>query len=408
MIAAVGLAGLAACGQKDDASQEGDGGVEPGAATTAPDETTVPDSTTGVSDTEIRIGVHGPLTGAGAPAASFTKAADLYWRALGAGVHDRSVKVFLEDDKYNPSGAVAACKKMVEQDQVFLIYGAAGADQLAACAKYTNSVGVPYISEGIAEQGFDFDTYFATTPTYGQQGRILAEYIANVLEKRRVIMIRANTANFDEAEEGMRASASDNDLDFDAITIPKDASAPEVQSAAVQVCRERPEVVYPLMAPAIFLPLAAAVKGQGCTPRWAGVGNTMAINLVAQVGCGQDTLGGGASFFASYPGLDKVQELDAGYEEAYQQLNGSSGDDIGWGLWGAMKSLHTVLDGVGPDLSRQKLMDYIDGRSFPDEILPATDFTDSHFGGTGVHVLKVDCAADPPQWKTEYAFAKGF
>ena len=158
LVVALALVG-SACGQKDSARRAGEafdsrtvpaGGGGATTGTTATTRPSQPDSSVGVTDSEIRIGVHAPISGAGAPPESFRLGYDLYWRALQQGIHGRKVRVFLEDDKYNPSGAVAACKKLVEQDKVFLIIGAAGADQLAACAKYANSVGVPYLSEGIA------------------------------------------------------------------------------------------------------------------------------------------------------------------------------------------------------------------------------------------------------------------
>ncbi len=418
LFVALGLV-ASSCGQKDSARRAGEafdsrtatGGGGSAAATTAPTATTRPsrpDSSVGVTAAEIRIGIHAPISGAGAPPESFRLGYDLYWRALKRRIHGRTVRIFLEDDKYNPSGAVAACKKLVEQDKVFLILGAAGADQLAACAKYADGVGVPYLSEGIAREGFDYGTYFANTPTYAVQGWILAEYIAKVIKAKSVVMVRANTANFDEGEKGLQTAAKANGLDLKVITVPKDASAGEVQSAAVQVCSSKPDVVYPLMSPAIFLQLASGVKAQNCKPRWAGVGNTMGINLVASVACSQGTVDGGASFFSSYPALDEVPKLDPGYRKAYEQLNHKTGDDIGWGLWAAMKSVRTLLDKAGPKLTRQTFIHFLEGKKFAAEVTPGTDFRKSHFGGTGVHVVKVNCKASPPQFETEFSFATGF
>lgn len=133
----------------------------------------------------------------------------------------------------------------------------------------------------------------------------------------------------------------------------------------MQVCSAKPQVVCPLMSPAIFLQLAAGVKAQNCTPRWAGIGNTMGINLVASVACSQGTVDGGASFFSSYPGLDQVPRIDPAYAKAYEQFHGKPGDDIGWGLWAAMKGVHTLLDQVGPKLTRQTLIHFLEGKKFP-------------------------------------------
>ena len=146
----------AACGQKDGvhvatAGGGASAGPSAGPATTSPGGTSAatvpkgPGDTDGVTDTEIRIGVHAPLTGAGANAPSFEQGKDLYFQSVGQ-INGRTVKVFFQDDKYNPSSAVEACKKMVEQDKVFLLVGAGGADQIAACAKYAAGVGVPYLA----------------------------------------------------------------------------------------------------------------------------------------------------------------------------------------------------------------------------------------------------------------------
>src|SRR5436190_5501448 len=142
-------------------STGGSSGAAGGTATTAAGG---PQDRTGVTDTEIRIGLHGPATGAGAPAPSFDMGKNVYWNVIGSGINGRKVSVFFEDDGYNPSQAVAACKKLVEQDHVFLLAGAGGTDQIVACSQYAASVGVPYLAEGVTEKGLaNLSNYFALT-----------------------------------------------------------------------------------------------------------------------------------------------------------------------------------------------------------------------------------------------------
>ena len=232
---------VTACGQKEGVHVATGGGSSDGQsagpATTA--ESSVgtvpkgPGDTDGVTDTEIRIGVHAPLTGAGANAPSFEQGKDLYFQSVGP-INGRTVRVFFEDDKYNPSSAVEACKKMVEQDKVFLLVGGGGADQIAACAKYAAGAGVPYLAEGVGEAGLDeLRSYFALSMTYKQQGRLLAEYIKNVLNGTKVAMVRADTANFADARTGFVDGVEAQELDLvQDITVPKDAAQAELQSAA--------------------------------------------------------------------------------------------------------------------------------------------------------------------------------
>src|SRR5438128_1260951 len=129
--------------------------------------------TTGVTNDSIAIGIHAPLTGATGtplPSSAFNTGKDVYWdwiKAHGQSINGRNAKVFFEDDGYNPGQARAACKKMVEQDHVFLLIGGAGTDQITECAKYAASVGVPYLSEGVAESSLaNLSNYFALSMSY--------------------------------------------------------------------------------------------------------------------------------------------------------------------------------------------------------------------------------------------------
>src|SRR5207237_7921477 len=113
-------------------------------------------------------------------APQFNLGKDVYFNYIKSkgGINGRNVTVFIEDDGYNPSQAVAACKKLVEQDHVFLLFGGGGTDQIVACAQYAASVGVPYVAEGVTEAGVNtLKSYFAESMRYKTQGTLLAPYI---------------------------------------------------------------------------------------------------------------------------------------------------------------------------------------------------------------------------------------
>ena len=89
------------------------------ATTAAPVVTTAPvpvgpfepggDDTAGVSDTEIVIGIHAPVTGASPiPQTSFDVGKDIYWQWLAGSAPDelfgRKVRVVFRDDQFNPAG----------------------------------------------------------------------------------------------------------------------------------------------------------------------------------------------------------------------------------------------------------------------------------------------------------------
>src|SRR5207253_4354695 len=218
-------------------------------------------ATTGVTDNSITIGIHAPVTGAAPfPATSFSDGKDVYFKYINGkgGVNGRNVNVVFEDDGYNPSQAVSKCKKMVQQDHVFMLVGGGGTDQIVACAQYAASVGVPYVAEGVSEQGLNtLQNYFALSMTYKAQASLLAQYMKNVLHVTKVGMIRGNTANFDDAHTGFLQAAQQLGLQvvFDR-SLDKNADSQTAFSAGGSICGNRanaPEAVYPLVAPTLWV-----------------------------------------------------------------------------------------------------------------------------------------------------------
>ena len=406
--AATGSAGAAAGPSAAGGAQAGGGAVAGGAGGAGGAGAAAgPGDSTGVTNDSIAIGIHAPATGAGAPAPSFDQGKDKYFNFIGPTINGRAAKVFFEDDGYNPSQAVAACKKLVEVDHVFMLVGGGGTDQIVACAQYAASAGVPYVAEGVTEAGVStLRSYFAESMSYKAQGTLLAQYI-----KRQgfsqVMMIRGNTQNFEDAHTGFIAAAKSVGLTVardDAV--PKDADAQAMGTEASQMCtsldaRAGKVAVYPLMSPKLFINLAGAAAGQQCYPRYTGIGITLGLNVVAQALCPTGALKNGATFFSPFQGLDVVDQVDPDFHKAYP-----NGDDIGFALWGAEKLLTAQLKVAGRALTRQGFVAAIQGKSFNTGVYPVADFTQGRFGGTAVHVLKANCSRN--QYGTEAQNARSF
>src|SRR5262249_21880944 len=81
---------------------------------------------TGVTADTIKIGIFGPITG---PASVFAKtiygAAAVYKDINGrGGINGRKIDLVIEDDGCDPNKGIAAVKKLLSQDQVFMLHGA--------------------------------------------------------------------------------------------------------------------------------------------------------------------------------------------------------------------------------------------------------------------------------------------
>ena len=363
---------------------------------------------TGITDKEIVIGIHAPVSGAAPfPQTSFSDGAAVYWDFLKdkGGVFGRNVRVVFEDDEFNPATAKRVCQKMVEQDKVFLLIGGGGADQITACANYANSVGVPYLSAGVNETGLNnIRAYFALSMSYAQQSPMLAQ-LGTSLGKKIAIAV-ADTDSFTDAHASFQKAAKSQGLDivYDE-RIPKSASQAEALAVANDMRASGAEVVYFLASPTTFLNVASAAGGQGYVPKYIGPGITAGLKLVAQVGCPNI---GEARFLSPFPQLDVIDKLDPDYQRAYQAKRGKAGDDIGIALWGLAKTLHQMFVAAGKDMTRQSFVQTLEsGKKFESGVYPPVQYSaTNHLGGSQAHLLQADCNAR--DYKTVAQFASSF
>jgi branched-chain amino acid transport system substrate-binding protein len=337
-----------------------------------------PNDRRGVSDTELRIGIHAPLSGAAPlPQASFQTGKDQYWQHHGK-VAGRDVRVFVKDDGYNPSRATSVCNAMIQQDEVFVLVGGGGADQIAACARTAAQQGVPYLSAGVDEGVLrQLPNYFATSMSYPQQAVLLADSIA---KRHRpsdnvVGILRDRTPSFNNLVNTLAEELKKRGIESRIVQFQNGPSSAQAMQGF--------ETAFPIMAPSGFLQVLRSPGGSN--PQWVGVGITMGLNTVTGAACeGGNNYKG--EFFSPFPGLNVIDEMDPDFKK------GGGSDDIELALWGLNKSLHEVFKHVGDDITRSKFVQVLQTKEIRSGVYPPMRHTpDDHFGAKGVHILVANC-----------------
>ncbi|MDQ3982055.1 MAG: ABC transporter substrate-binding protein [Actinomycetota bacterium] len=395
-------------GSGTDGGGDGGGGGDDGTGGTAPGEPTGGNST-GVEDKVIRIGIHAPITGAApVPAPSFDKGKDLYWKWLedqDQSIHGRTVQVFGHNDEFDPSVAVQECQEMVEEEKVFLIIGVAGADQIARCAQYANSVNVPYISAGVTETGVNnLATYFAIWASYKQQAPLVVDYLVEKLGARgeKNGMVYFNTPGFLDGRAAWEAEMDEANAPVDYMrAVPKNAGQTDAATVATDLCQQQIKNVNVLTSPTFFIQLANEAQRQ-CTLQYVGVGLTMTIDTVAGVACRNRSSINGARFMSPFPAYVDSNR----YDQNFRKAGGT--DDIMFGLWGMSKILHQMLLEPGRNLTRERFMWHVQRMGkITTGVLPPVQFSPTdHFGGAQMHLNRADCSRNV--WTTEIPFFSGF
>jgi branched-chain amino acid transport system substrate-binding protein len=138
---------------------------------------------TGASDTEIRIGNIMPYSGPASAYGVIGKTEAAYFNKINAegGINGRKIKFISYDDGYSPPKAVEQARKLVESDEVLLIFNSLGTPSNSAIQKYMNAKKVPqlFVATGATKwnEPKEFPWTMGWQPSYQSEARIYAKYL---------------------------------------------------------------------------------------------------------------------------------------------------------------------------------------------------------------------------------------
>lgn len=137
----------------------------------------------GATDTEIKIGNIMPYSGPASAYGVIGKTEAAYFAKINAegGINGRKINFVSYDDGYSPPKAVEQARKLVESDEVLLVFNPLGTPSNSAIQKYMNSKMVPqlFVATGATKWNDpkDFPWTMGWQPTYQSEGRIYAKYL---------------------------------------------------------------------------------------------------------------------------------------------------------------------------------------------------------------------------------------
>jgi ABC-type branched-subunit amino acid transport system substrate-binding protein len=138
---------------------------------------------TGATDTEIKIGNIMPYSGPASAYGVIGKTEAAYFKKINAegGINGRKIKFISYDDAYSPPKTVEQARKLVESDEVLLIFGPLGTASNSAIQKYMNEKKVPQLFVQTGATKWNDPKQFPWTmgwaPNYQSEGHIYAKYI---------------------------------------------------------------------------------------------------------------------------------------------------------------------------------------------------------------------------------------
>ena len=154
--------------------------------------------TPGVTATEIKIGNTNPYSGPASAYGTIGKALGAYFKKVNeeGGINGRKINYVTYDDAYSPPKTVEMVRKLVEQDQVALLFQTLGTPTNTAIHKYMNQQKVPHIFVATGATKWNDPKNHAWTmgwqPNYQTEGRIYANYILKNVPDAKIGILYQN------------------------------------------------------------------------------------------------------------------------------------------------------------------------------------------------------------------------
>src|SRR3981189_3865540 len=169
----------------------------------------------GATDTEIKIGQTVPFSGPASAYATIGKAQAAYFNMNNeqGGVNGRKINLIQYDDAYSPPKAVEQVRKLVESDEVLLMFQLLGTPSNAAVQKYLNSKKVPQLFAATGASKFTDPKNFPWTmgfnPNYFVEGRIYGQYIIKEHPNAKIGVLYQNDDLGKDYLNGIKAGLAD-------------------------------------------------------------------------------------------------------------------------------------------------------------------------------------------------------
>jgi branched-chain amino acid transport system substrate-binding protein len=209
----------------------------------------------GATDSEIKIGNIMPYSGPASAYATIGKTEAAYFNKINAegGINGRKISFISYDDGYNPAKTVEQARKLVESDEVLLIFNSLGTANNTAIQKYMNARKVPqlFVSTGAAKWNDpkNFPWTMGWQPSYQVEARIYAAYILKNYPGKTIGVLYQNDDFGKDYVIGLHDGLGDQASKLIAVEASYETTSPTVDSQVVQIRSANPDIFVNVATP---------------------------------------------------------------------------------------------------------------------------------------------------------------
>jgi len=196
-----------------------------------------------------------PYSGPASAYATIGKTEAAYFKKLNSegGINGRSVNFISYDDTYSPPKTVEQARRLVESDEVLLIFNPLGTPGNTAIQKYMNTKKVPqlFVSTGAAKWNDpkNFPWTMGWQPSYQVEARIYARYILQNYPGKTIGVLYQNDDFGKDYVIGLKDGLGDQANKLIVVEAAYETSSPTVDSQVVQIKGANPDIFVNIATP---------------------------------------------------------------------------------------------------------------------------------------------------------------
>jgi branched-chain amino acid transport system substrate-binding protein len=329
---------------------------------------------TGVTDTEIKIGNIMPYSGPASAYGIIGKTMSAYFRMINdnGGINGRKINFISYDDAYSPPKTVEQARRLVESDEVFLIFASLGTAPNAAIQKYMNNMKVPqlFVATGASRWGDPehFPWTIGWQPNYRAEGRVYATYILQHHPGARLGVLYQNDDFGKDYVLGLKDVLGDRYDKMVVASVPYEIAMPTVDSQVVAIKSANPDIFINVATPKFAAQAIKKVAELGWHPIHIMTNVSQSVGAVlkpAGLENSRNILTAGYQMdvtdpqWESYPGMKRFRAF---MEKYYPEADRSESGPLT--AFNTSTALVEVLKRCGDNLTRENVMKIVANMDF--------------------------------------------
>src|SRR5881392_2694289 len=320
----------------------------------------------GASDTEIRIGNIMPYSGPASAYGVIGKVEAAYFNKINAegGINGRKINFISYDDAFSPPKAVEQARKLVESDEVLLIFQPLGTQSNSATQKYMNAKKVPqlFVATGATKWGDpeNFPWTMGWQPTYQAEGHIYAQYVLKNVPNPKIGILYQNDDYGKDYVKGLKDGLGDAAKKLIVLEQTYETTDPTIDSQIVNLKNSGANVFYNVTIPKFAVQAIKKAHDIGWKPLHLLNNVSASVDVVlrpAGLEASKDLI---TALYLKDP-TDPQWRNDAGMKDwlVFMQKyypDGNTKDAFNVYAYTVAQGLVHVLKQCGKDLSRENIM----------------------------------------------------